>query len=54
MVKNISKHLSCTFFHALIEPIMYIKDWVITKFKIQNQVTEDMFEEFNNLDVDNE
>lgn len=31
-----------------------MKDWVMTYFKFQNQVTEDIFEEFKNLNMKND
>lgn len=38
----------------MVEMIMCMKDWVATKFKLQNWVVDNIFEYFNNKDVEDE
>ncbi|KAJ0106348.1 hypothetical protein Patl1_18177 [Pistacia atlantica] len=40
---------------SIVEALMCMKDWVAANFKLQNRVVKDIFEDFNNLEInDNE
>lgn len=38
----------------MVKAIVFMKDSVITKFKIQNRIAKDIFEEIKILDIEDE
>lgn len=41
-------------YQNIIETIMCMKNWVAVKFKLQNCMIDDIFEEFKNLNIKDE